>query len=515
MPRTTTPPSAPLGESSGPPSLSSGSKSSTIKSNDLWALRREIARSNAAYLGDQILDLHPTDFHVEWQRLCSDHRRLILFGPIEHGKTQQLSVLRPIWELGQNPNLRIALISETSTQSVKWLSRIKANIESNARLRAIYPRLQPAIRRNRFEHWHENSILVQRDRYFSLREKDFSIEALGVGGAIMGSRFDIAILDDTVTRRNGLTAAGRENIYDWLKEVLLGRITEDGSVWITNNAWHIDDMPHRLERDEPGVWTSRRYAAGEANCRWPERWSEERLRAKREELGDVEFARQLQNMALSDSTGLLPYESARDCQRLCQDPDAWWSGDYPQDQFRWVTAGLDLGASETKGSNLTAIAVAGDHRAGTKHLLHMRSGQWMGKALLEQIVQVQRSMKPREWLVETNAAQAHIASLAADPALLQAVGATPEEARSIRVFGQYTGAAAKRGEEHWAIRGMGKDLDARRWRFPRRREVEELIGDIRRYSLVDHTGDRLIALWLADCRLKGLGSAIHFQATSR
>lgn len=476
--------------------------------------RRLIARGNAAYFGDYILGLQPADFHVEWQDLCSRYQRLILFGPIEHGKTQQLSVLRPMWELGRNPNLRIALISETSTQAVKWLARIKVNIESNPLIQEVFPRLKPLIRGSRPEHWHHNSILVERDQRFHFREKDYSIEAMGVGGAIMGSRFDIAILDDTVTRRNGLTPAGRQNIIDWVREVLLGRITDGGSVWITNNAWHADDMPHALERENPDVWKVVRYSAGEPNCRW-NAWSEERLATKRIELGEVEYARQLLNVPLSEATGLLPLQSIRDCQASCVDPEAWWGGGYLDGNFRWVTAGVDLGASDTAGANLTAMAVVGYDHDGFKHLLHMRSGRWVGRELLEQVVDLQRTMRPREWLVESNAAQNHLASMIGDPLLVQAAGATMQEARAIRVFGQYTGAAAKRSEAAWSIRGMGSDFDARRWRLPKgRREVEELIREMGAYSFNDHAGDRLMALWLADCRLRGLGTAVHFKARS-
>jgi hypothetical protein len=482
---------------------------------DLLDLRREIARSNGAYFGDYALGLSPTNFHVEWQDLCSRYRRLILFGPIEHGKTQQLSVLRPLWELGRNPNLRIALISETSTQAVKWLARIKVNIESNARIQEVFPRLRPMLRGPRTEHWHHNSILVERDQKFHFREKDYSIEAMGVGGAIMGSRFDIAILDDTVTRRNGLTTGGRQNIVDWVREVLLGRITEGGSVWITNNAWHTDDMPHTLEREQPDVWHVVRYAAGDPNCTWPEAWSPERLVMKRQELGEVEYARQLLNVPLSEATGLLPLESIRACQAACDDPDAWWGGQYPADRFRWVTAGVDLGASDTAGANLTAMAVVGYDHDGFKHLLHLRSGRWVGRELLEQVVDLHRKMRPREWLVESNAAQNHLVNLIGDPLLVEAAGATRDEARSIRVFGQYTGVQAKRSEAAWSIRGMGSDFDAKRWRLPKgKREVEELIREMGSYSFNDHAGDRLMALWLADCRLRGLGTAVHFKARS-
>jgi hypothetical protein len=479
-------------------------------------MRKEMARANAAYLGDYILGLKPADFHVEWQDLCSQHERLIIFAPIEHGKSQQLSVLRPIWELGQNPNLRIALISETAEMAYKWLGKIKLNIESNPRLHDIYPGLKPSRRRNRDEHWLQKAILVQRDEAFSFREKDYSIEALGVDGSIMGSRFDIAILDDTITRRNALTKGGRDGHFDWLHDTLLGRITKNGKVWIPNNAWHKDDTLHRLERERGDVWKVVRYSAGAPNCWWPEQWDAVRIKAKADELREIEAARQLFNVALTDATGLLPVESARECQVLCDDPDAWWGGNHGEEDFRYVVAGVDLGGTDKSTGSETSICVAGQgKRDNFKHVVHMRSGRWLGIELLRQMVLVQRAHRPREWVVESNAVQLHIASMLRDQELMQAAGATLEEARAIRVFGQYTTAQAKQ-EEKWGIRSMGADLDARRWRFPQRqREMAELLQEIGSYTLAEHTGDRLMSLWLADLRLRGYAGIFALKATSR
>src|SRR6187431_420469 len=498
--------------------LSRKSKRSSLNSyaSAYSALHLALARENAAYLGAYTLGLVPTRFHVEWQELCSAYDRLILFGPIDHGKSQQLSVLRPLWELGENPNQSIALISETATMAVKWLGRIKANIESNPYLQEVYPKLQPSVRRGRWEHWHHNSILVEWDQYFSWREKDFSIEALGVGGAMMGARFDIALLDDCITRRNALTPGGRANVRGWIKDTLLGRMKPGGRVWMTNNAWHVDDAGHVFEREESEVWKVVRYAAGEGVCVWPERWPQARLEAKLLELGELEYARQLLNIALSDSTGLLPLEAARDCQAKCDDPPGWWGGEHSSEDFRYVVAGLDLGGTDKVTGSPSAVAVVGiGKRDNLKHLAHMRTGNWLGIELLRQIVDVQRAHRPREWVVETNAVQLHLASMIRDPELMRAAGATQEEARSIRVFGQYTTAQAKT-EATWGIRGMGNDLDARRWRFPQgQREVAELLRSIGSYSLASHTGDRLIALWLADLRLRGYAGIFALKATSR
>jgi hypothetical protein len=131
------------------------------------------------------------------------------------------------------------------------------------------------------------------------------------------------------------------------------------------------------------------------------------------------------------------------------------------------------------------------------------------------MIEVQRAHRPDEWVVETNGVQLHLAHLLQDPLIVQAAGATLEEASQIRVLGQYTTQTAK-NEEQWGIRAMGGDFDAGRYRLPRhQREVEELIREMQRFSPVGHTGDRLIAFWLADRRLKGAGNIFFLRVASR
>jgi hypothetical protein len=483
------------------------------------------ARSNPAFLAEYALRLTPKSFHLKWQRAIDENERTVIFAPPEYGKSSQILLARPLDDLGKNPNLRIGLISETATLSRKWLGRIKENILWNGRLHEVYPDLRPAMGSgNRPAAWYSNAILVERELEFSLTDPHYSVEAIGVGGTIMGSRFDRLYFDDIITNRNAFTEAGRDKTYDWIKRVAITRLSNHGKIGAINNTWHEEDAFHRLPEENPELWHVERLVASDPEASYPEVYPPDRLAALMAELGLVEYGRQFLQVALGSATNLLPAESIRDCQRLCNDPAGWWHGEYDQGYFEWITAGLDLGASERPGSHLSAIAVEGLAKEdGLKHLLHMRSGQWVGKPIIREVIQVQRELKPHEWLVETNQAQMHVASMLSDKTIIFAVakelgipeGEAEKLADDIRIFGQYTTTTHKRGEAYWAIRGMGADFDARRWRLPKDQpEVEYLIREARRYSLQEHTGDRLIALWLANLRLEGIGTAMLIDAFS-
>lgn len=372
--------------------------------------------------------------------------------------------------------------------------------------------------------WSTNAILVERDLEFDLTDPHYSVEAIGVGGTIMGSRFDRLYFDDIITNRNAFTEGGRDGIYDWIKRVAIGRLSAGGKIGAINNTWHEEDAFHRLPEENPELWHVERLVASDPDAYYPEVYPPERLAALAAELGSLEYGRQFLQIALGSSTNLLPGEAIRDCQRLCDDPAGWWFGEYDRDYFEWITAGLDLGASERPGSHLSSIATVGLAKEdGLKHLLHQRSGQWVGTPLVKEVIDVQRTLRPHEWLVETNQAQNHVATMLADKTIIYAVardlgipeGEAEKLADDIRIFGQYTTTTHKRGETYWAIRGMGSEFDRRGWRLPKEQaEVEYLIREAKRYSMQDHTGDRLIALWLANLRLEGIGTAMLIDAYS-
>jgi hypothetical protein len=328
-------------------------------------------------MGEYCLGLQAQPFHLEWQDLADQHPNLILYAPMDHGKSTALSVLRPLWLLGNNPDLRLALISDTASQSQKWLGQIKTNILHNDRLHQVFPNLRPGTDGP----WHQNAIVVERSAAARLAEKDYSIQSLGVGGALLGARLDGAILDDVITPENVQTEHGRRATIDWFLQTVVGRIVQGGFILIIGTAWHELDLPHWLAKERPGEFHVAIYQANVEPCTWPERWPPERLEARAILLGDVEFSRQMLNIPLGEATNYFKLDGVNWCRDACSDPDSWWVGMYRQRQnggrgpFLWSSAGVDLGASRASTASRTAIAVVGLAMDGkTKHLLHMRSG---------------------------------------------------------------------------------------------------------------------------------------------
>ena len=181
-----------------------------------------LARRDFPTFFKYVFGLAPAAHHRKWMAAVEQYDRAVILAPIEHGKTTVLSVAFPLWVLGNNPNARIGLVSETHSQAARPLAAIREHIVQNQRLHQVFPWLKPAGGAR--EKWTDSEILVERPSL----EKDPSIIALGVLGPLLGARLDLAILDDTVGWENSLTAAQRGKLVDWFRSTLVGRIVAGG-----------------------------------------------------------------------------------------------------------------------------------------------------------------------------------------------------------------------------------------------------------------------------------------------
>jgi hypothetical protein len=487
----------------------------------------ELSKKHPCWLGEYALGFETQPFHVEWQDACKAHDRLVVEAPIEFGKSSQFTVCRPLWNLGENPDLRIAIISDTETKAKKWVSQIRTNIEVNPKVREVFPSLVPETRPGYTQAWSDEKFIVQRSDSAAFTHKEPSVQAFGVHGPLGGARFDIIILDDVLDFENTHTQASRERTWEWYRSPSgpLSRIVEGGSIWDIGTAWYEDDYRHEAAR-LPG-YVKITYRANEGICRWPSRWSDARLAQRRKELGELEFARQFLNIAFGEATGYLPLANALRSQELCDDPIGWWDGGVPNEAMRWVTGGLDIGGSLQPGSSRAALTVLGYGVDGFKRPLHIRSGLWVGNLLFENVVQVWAMFEHilRELVVESNAQQIHLVSLLSNEAIVlavaQSLGLEAERARrlatkiAVSTHGLYTTKQVHREDVKWGIRGMGPEIEAMKWRFPKGQpEIAELFADMRRYDPQGHPGDRLVSVYLANAKMLGKGKPVRGAAKS-
>jgi len=259
------------------------------------------------------------DFHEEWQQLITDHDRVLIAAPRGHGKSYQ-NIGRAIWELGRNHNLRIKILGSGDDKAKEILGLIRENIAKNPKVQEIFPTLQIDVARGDTQ----TKFFVVRD----IMQRDASVEASGVLSAGAGGRADLLICDDVVDLKNSvINPALREQVINAVKETWFSLVSASGKiVWICT-PYHVADASHNLR--DTGVfkvwWTPAititRHFDDDGNeiideetqqpkvtktILWPDKWSEEKLKKREQEVGSRVFARQYLLNAMSDDERTFP-----------------------------------------------------------------------------------------------------------------------------------------------------------------------------------------------------------------
>lgn len=114
--------------------------------------------------------------------------------------------------------------------------------------------------------------------------------AAGIGGGLTGFGINVGFIDDPVKDRVEAESAHRRQVIDdWRRDVFETRIEPDGSVFVFMTRWHPDDLSGRLIKEGwpyiclPAL--TRDQETGEETSLWPERWSVEAFRDKRDRVG--------------------------------------------------------------------------------------------------------------------------------------------------------------------------------------------------------------------------------------
>jgi hypothetical protein len=425
--------------------------------------------------------LQQAPVHEEWHLLAEEHKRLVLWSSIEMGKTTQLAIGRTLHKLGQNPNARIAVVSNTHEQAVKIVRTISRIIERSAEFRAIYPDVHADPR----QPWRQNFIYLERS---NPNIKEPSLQAFGVHGNVLGARLDGLILDDILDYENTRTPAARDDLWDWYHATLAGRLTRDAWVLVTGNAHHPDDFMHRLARHP--AWHSVRYPAilpggGPA---WPERWSAKRLAEKRVELGPQEFARQLLCAARDDEEARFKrgwIEACRQAayERGIRDFTEALDGGCPPGFC--VSTGVDLGVGRKASNDLTTLFTVLTYPNHDREVLEVQAGRWTAQEIIAHIKDVHTRYGSLVW-VENNGAQDYLVQFLWD--------------QGIPVHRFTTG--RNKVDPQFGVASLAAELEATKWLIPtldgeQGKQIDAWVEELLYYSPDAHTGDRVMASWIA------------------
>lgn len=451
---------------------------------------RAVARADPATFAGMVLRDEQTNkrielapVHVRWHDLWSEHDRTVFWAHYEAGKTQQ-AIARVLWELGHNPNLRVAIVSKTARQAQKIMRALSQYVLKSADLREVFPELRPA----KDLPWNTEQISVERDTI----SKDPSVQAMGImKGNVMGSRIDLAIIDDALDLENTSSDDKRNATVAWIRAQLFTRMTDGSKMWFIGNAWHPKDAMHQFSREPRFAGfrfpVSETVEGGETVYSWPDRWSPERIQRELETLGPLEGPRQLFCKAYDDSTARFRQEWLDVClangagYRMVRNV-----GVLPDGYAIFTGVDLSMGENPERG-DLTTFVTIMLHPDGKRQLLNIESGRWQADEILRRVDQ-HAVRYPGIIIVENNHAQQFIVQLAK-----KGTRATVKAFRT----------GKNKADPLFGVESMAAEMQAGKWIIPSRggkplgAEVDAWLQDMLYYDPRSHTGDRLMGSWFA------------------
>lgn len=436
-------------------------------------------------------------FHREWQEFLRKHRMAVLVAPVEHAKTQQVAVAGLLHALGSNPAVRAAVIANTADMAAKTLRSVRTHIESNARVRQVFPGLQPSSRLE--DPWHSTALTVERPTI----SKDPSVQALGSYGPLVGSRLDLIILDDVLDFENTRTEEQRLKLLEWVETTVITRLVDGGRLILIGTPWHADDLLHVLS-SRPG-FASLRYSAVEnpddepVKWRpiWPARWTVERLRERAENTTEMVFQRKYLCRVRMDANARFRQAWLDRAVQLGRGMSFFAEAPKAQGGVRPLVCatGVDLGIGEGDEHARTVLSTVALRDDGRRLLANVESGHWQAPEILDRISSHYRRYNSLI-MVESNGAQRFIAQLAG--------GQVPVQAWT-------TG--SNKWDEQYGVESLAVELRNMLWVIPSGgsgdavpAEAQALIREMLYYSPAAHTGDRLMATWLAREALRLYGA---------
>lgn len=469
------------------------------------------------------------------------HPICVLRWPTDTGKSL-FSVALSLFLVGQNPDSRGLIVGKVGEIAQRQIAALRAYLDPNEplnqRVRSVFPHLRLSSR----ESDPNNKSQLTTEREAAALDPTFI--AFGLDSSKQGKKPKFVICDDLLDDDNTRSPESRNDVKNGFEKRILGRLPpEGGRCVLTNVPWHREDLTYLLE--ESGVPTIEMDVYGnvkvanaapdfESDLVRPSHLRDgqwHRLTAYDPDLEEksVLFPARwplatINKLRYGDPEKQIPPMPTRVFaqQKLCQPsssedercPLEWWvrchvRGLERQHSFKSenvIVSGFDLGWGKKKSSGKTTLVTY--ERLGERKRRFLWAESWpalTGPALVRRIYDV--LVRYGGWIgVEAVAAQKYILDFCYDDDPEQAEDGNPidDKVKKLvrsRVLPYETG-----GEKHDPIFGVETlfgEVEQRQWEVPCgldgriHPEFAKLQDQARGYDPREHTGDHLMAWWIA------------------
>src|SRR5580765_2399279 len=200
-------------------------------------------------------------------------KRLMLFLPPRHGKSELVTVRYPAWRLQQDPSLNVIIGSYNQRLANRFSRRVRDTLadavsEPGAVATGAFGSegKSYAFTRDNCSTKAQTNITTKdvtrtsrpdafprtsRTRLNTVAEWETAsgggVRAVGVGGGITGFGAKLVIIDDPIkSRAEAESKTYRERVWDWFNDDIYTRLEPDASIILIQTRWHEDDLSGRL-----------------------------------------------------------------------------------------------------------------------------------------------------------------------------------------------------------------------------------------------------------------------------
>ena len=303
------------------------------------------------------------DIHVEWWEMCTSlYPRVAIAAPRDCAKSTAITFAYVLCQMLFRYSKYAFIIGNTEDDGIDFLGEITDELRGNEKLREWF-KVSKFIKEGA-----KNLVVEFKDG------EQFRIRARGAGQPIRGKKWqkkrpDLIVIDDLEDDEGVMSDDRREKLQKWFTNAVIPSMSqENGVIRVVGTILHHDSLLMGLINSKSS-WKSRLYKAHTSfddfrELIWAERWTEEKLRARRQTFIDAGDPEGYSKEYLNDPTDLLdPYFSEDDFIPMneldAQKPMSYY-------------VGVDWALSENNRSDFTAIVVGGYDADGMLNIVDVR-----------------------------------------------------------------------------------------------------------------------------------------------
>lgn len=350
-------------------------------------------------------------FHREIYRTIrnTENRRVLIAAPRSTAKSTVCSLILPLWRAAFKPaeeDLFIVIVSESQSQSINFLSRIKYHLDSSRNFKELFGDLGHTTA----QRWTNNDIVLANGT---------RIVAVGTGQRVRGfiegdTRPNLVIVDDFESELNAYTPEARVKNRKWMTEAVIPSLSDEGQLVMIGTVISEDCFINWAKGSS--AWEVLWYTIWDENetSIWEERFPRERILRIKDEYASIGnlngFYQEYMNIAQAPETAPFKpeyvqvhhYNFKRIDGQTCLVKE---TGDGEEIKPVDVYAGVDPASSLNLRADYFVIAVVAVDFDNIKYLVDIVRGRFNPADQPDKIIEVFKKYSPRKMKIETVAYQ--------------------------------------------------------------------------------------------------------------